>query len=308
MSIPKPNSLPIITPRRLRPGDLIGVISPAGPVDASDLKPGLDLLAAGGFRIYEAPHLYDRHGYLAGQDAARLSDLHAMFSDNEIAAVLCARGGYGCLRLLDRLDYELIRSHPKILVGYSDITALLMAVYRKTGLVTFHGPMVRGLSAVSNDSLESLLKVLSSEQPVLFDPMEATPLIPGRAEGPLLGGNLSLICHLVGTPFLPPLEGCILFIEDRGEPLYRIDRMLTYLSLTGQLKGIAGLIAGQFTDCGDTSAIDRILMDTASDLKIPLVTGFPTGHGPKNLVLPLGLSAQLDSHRMTLRILAPGVV
>jgi muramoyltetrapeptide carboxypeptidase len=307
MSPSRSHSPPIIIPPRLRPGDLIGVISPAGPVDASDLKPGLDLLVSRGFRVQEAPHLYDRHGYLAGDDEARLSDLHAMFLDREITAVFCARGGYGSLRLLDRIDYDLIREHPKILVGYSDITALMMAIYKQTGLVTFHGPMVRGLSTISGDSLKGLLHILWSEEPLLLDPMEGTPLILGQAEGPLMGGNLSLICHLVGTPFLPSLDGCILFIEDRGEPLYRIDRMLTHLSLAGQLKGIAGVIGGEFMGCGQPSEIDRLLRAVASNLRIPLVTGFPVGHGRNNLTLPLGMPTQLDTHRMTFSTVKPCV-
>ncbi len=290
----------MLIPPRLRPGDLIGVISPAGPVDASDLKPGLDLLISRGFRVREATHLYDRHDYLAGEDEARLSDLHAMFLDREISAVFCARGGYGSLRLLARMDYTLIREHPKIIVGYSDITALLMAIYKMTGLVAFHGPMVRGLPTVSEDSREGLLQTVSSEQPVSFDPLKGTSLIPGTAEGPLLGGNLSLICHLVGTPFLPSLDGCILFLEDIGERLYRIDRMLTHLLLSGQLNGIAGLIGGEFIDCGDTSSTDRLLMAMASELDIPLITGFPAGHGQNNLTLPLGMPANLDTRRMTL--------
>lgn len=300
-------SPPCHHPPRLRPGGLIGVISPAGPVNASDLKPDLDLLTSWGFSIRESSHLYDRHDYLAGEDEDRLSDLHAMFMDSEIAAVFCARGGYGSFRLLDRIDYDLIRDHPKILVGYSDITALLMAIHKKTGLVTFHGPMVRGLSSVSDDSIQGLLGILSSDQPVSFDLMKGTPLISGKAEGPLMGGNLSLICHLVGTPFLPSLNGAILFIEDRGEPLYRIDRMLTHLALAGQLGGIAGLIGGQFIDCGQPSEIDRLLMAVASDLAIPLVTGFPVGHGPNNLTLPLGMTARLDTRLMNLSALKPCV-
>jgi len=301
MSPSRLQSPPLIIPPRLKPGDLIGVISPAGPVDPSGLKPGLDLLASRGFRVREAAHLYDRNDYLAGHDQARLSDLHAMILDSEIAAVFCARGGYGCLRLLQGIDYDLIRQHPKIIVGYSDITALLMAVYRETGMVTFHGPMVRSLSTITETSLEVFFQVLSWEEPLLLNPMQGTVLVPGEAEGPLLGGNLSLICHLVGTPFLPSLEGAILFIEDCKEPLYRIDRMLTHLSLAGQLKGIAGLIGGEFLDCGDTSAIDRLLMDVASDLGIPLISGFPAGHGSINLTLPVGMPVRLDTRGMTLQ-------
>lgn len=304
----KPQRLSLIKPPRLRPGDLIGIISPAGPVDKSELQPDLELLRSSGLRIHIAPHLYDRHDYLAGDDEARLSDLHAMFRDREIKAIFCARGGYGTLRLLDKIDYDLIREHPKILVGYSDITALLMAISKKTGLVTFHGPMVRGLCALHDNSRESLFRLISSNQPVSFSPMAGNSLGAGRATGPLIGGNLSLICHLIGTPFLPSLDGSILFIEDRGEPLYRIDRMLTHLALTGQLKGLAGLIGGEFIECGDNSAIDNLLNTLASDLDIPLTTGFPLGHGLTNLALPLGIHAELDTDLMTLSLLESCVI
>ncbi len=300
--------MPIIKPPKLRPGDLIGVISPAGPVDESELKPDLELLVSSGLKVRPAPHLYDRHDYLAGDDDARLSDLHAMFLDREIRAIFCARGGYGSLRLLDRIDYDLITKHPKIIVGYSDITALLMAIHTKTGLITFHGPMVRGLSSVHDSNWTHLFRLISSDQPISFSPMAGNRLISGRARGPLIGGNLSLICHLIGTPFLPSLDGCILLMEDRGEPLYRIDRMLTHLALAGQLKGIAGLIGGEFLDCGDTSAIDDLLNTVASDLNIPLITGFPAGHGLKNLALPIGIPAQLDTELMTLSTLEACVI
>jgi len=299
--------LTITKPPKLRPGDLIGVISPAGPVDEAGLKPDLDLLVSSGFKVRPAAHLYDRQDYLAGDDDARLSDLHAMFLNREINAIFCSRGGYGSLRLLDRVDYDLIREHPKIIVGYSDITALLMAIYKKTGLITFHGPMVRGLSSLHDDNRAHLFQLISSDQPVSFSPMTGKRIISGRAQGPLMGGNLSLICHLVGTSYLPSLDGCILFVEDRGEPAYRIDRMLTHLALSGQLKGIAGLIGGEFLDCGEISLIDNLLNRLASDLNIPLITGFPTGHGLKNLALPIGIPAQLDTGLMTLSTLEPCV-
>jgi len=304
----KPKRLPLIKPPRLRPGDLIGIISPAGPVDESELQPGLELLESSGLRIHVAPHVYDRHDYLAGDDEARLSDLHAMFQDREIKAIFCARGGYGTLRLLDKIDYDLIREHPKIIVGYSDITALLMAINKKTGLVTFHGPMVRGLSALHDNSRESLFRLISSNQPVSFSPMAGNPLIAGRTTGPLIGGNLSLICHLIGTPFLPSLDGCILFIEDRGEPPYRLDRMLTHLLLAGQLNKIAGLIGGEFIECGDNSAIDNLLNTLASDLDIPLIIRFPVGHSLTNRTLPLGINAEIDTSLMTLSLLESCVI
>ena len=296
------DKLPIIKPPRLKKGDQIGIIAPAGPVDDSDLQPGLEILESSGFNVRLAPHVYDRKDYLAGKDEARLSDLHTMLQDEEIKAVMCARGGYGSLRLLDGIRYDLIRQAPKIIAGYSDITALLMAIHTNTGLITFHGPMVRGLISNDRSNWESLFRLISSDQPAEMDLKECTVLLPGKASGPLIGGNLSLICHLLGTPYLPSLEGCILFIEDKGESLYRLDRMLTHLALTGMLNGISGLIAGRFEECGDETDIHILLNSIVSELGIPLVAGFPIGHGQKNIALPLGLTAEFDTERMTLTI------
>jgi len=294
--------LPTIKPPRLRTGDRIGVISPAGPVNKSDLQPGLAILESSGFRVRLAPHVYDSVDYLAGKDGDRLEDLHSMLKDQEVKAVFCARGGYGSLRLLEKISYGLLKETPKIIVGYSDITALLMAINSKTGLVTFHGPMVRELALGDNGNWESLLRLLTSDQQTRHDLNECSVLVPGKAKGTLIGGNLSLICHLLGTPFLPSLEDSILFIEDRGESLYRLDRMLTHLKLTGQLKGITGLIAGQFQECGHMADINRLLLDIVSELDIPIATGFPMGHGLKNIALPLGLTADVDTELMTLTI------
>jgi muramoyltetrapeptide carboxypeptidase len=266
------------------------------------------MLKSSGFKVYLAPHVYNNTGYLAGDDEVRLKDLHDMFLDPEVKAIFCARGGYGSLRLLDKIQYDLIKENPKIIVGYSDITALFMAIYEKTGLITFHGPMVRDLSYNSGRNWDSLLRLLSSDKSLELSMTEKAALIPGSARGPLIGGNLSLICHLVGTPFLPSLDGCILFIEERGEPIYRIDRMLVHLGLSGHLKHLAGLITGQFEECGDTAAISGLLMDIVSDLNIPLATGLMVGHGQKNLALPLGLKAELDTDRMTLSFMEGGVM
>jgi muramoyltetrapeptide carboxypeptidase len=292
----------VIKPPRLKRGDKIGVISPAGPVNESDLQPGLKILRSSGFEVHLGPHVYSSRAYLAGDDEVRLQDLHNMFRDPQIDAVFCARGGYGSPRLLDMIDYDLIKENPKILVGYSDITALLMAVHGKTGLITFHGPMVRELPKNKSKNWGSLLRLLSSVKPVKLILTEKTGLVLGRAKGPLIGGNLSLICNLLGTPFLPSLGGCILFIEERKEPIYRVDRMLTHLALSGELKRLSGLIAGQFEGCGDTAAINGLLMEIVSDLEIPLATGIPVGHGPENIALPLGGMVVLDTNQMTLSI------
>ena len=298
----------MIKPSRLNPGDSIGIVSPAGPVDRSHLAAGLQFLKTKGFKVQVGPHVYDRREYLAGKDEDRLSDLHHMFRNAEIKAVFCSRGGYGSLRLLDRIDFDLIRKNPKIIVGYSDITALLTAIFEKTGLVTFHGPMVKGVSSLPEKAWRNLLRIISSEQPAVFSPMEGYPLSGGNGTGPIMGGNLSLICRLVGTPFMPSLRGSILFVEDRGEALYRLDRMFTHLVLSGSLEGIKGLIVGQFIDCGDPAAVDHLIKERFAPMNIPIATGFPLGHGPENTTLPLGIVAELDTDAMTLSLLEPTVL
>ncbi len=298
----------MIKPSKLKPGDAVGVVSPAGPVNRNELNADLHFLKTKGFTVHVAPHVYDRQEYLAGNDEDRLSDLHDMFRNTEIEAVFCSRGGYGSLRLLDRIDYDLIRKNPKILVGYSDITALLTAISKKTGLITFHGPMVKGLSSLPEKAWRNLVQMISSEQPASFSPMSGYSLRGGKATGPIMGGNLSLICRLLGTPFMPSLAGCILFIEDRGEALYRLDRMLTHLTLAGSFDGIKGLITGQFIDCGEQTAIDRLIKERFTPMNIPMAAGFPLGHGPENTTLPLGILAELDTDIMALSFLESAII
>ena len=292
----------VIKPPRLRPGGRIGVISPAGPVEESELQAGLENLTLAGFEIRLASHVYARKEYLAGGDEGRLADLHAMFRDRQINAIFCTRGGYGTLRLLQKVDYPMIRKNPKILMGYSDITALLLAVHKKTGLVTFHGPTVRDLASGGAEDLRRLLQPLQKNHPLRLTLGERSALIPGRAQGPLIGGNLTMLCHLLGTPFFPSLTGRILFLEDRGEPLYRIDRMITHLRLSGRVEGIAGIALGRFEECGEDTALHELFRERFLDLQVPVATGLPVGHGESNSILPLGLSAELDTERMTLTI------
>ncbi|MFC1533074.1 LD-carboxypeptidase [Thermodesulfobacteriota bacterium] len=289
----------IIKPPRLKPGDIIGIIAPAGPVTRSELQPAIDFLITKGYRIIQAPHLYHKQDYLAGYDDARLEDLHSMFQDKDIKAVFCARGGYGTLRLLDKIDYDLIRRNPKIVVGYSDISALLLAIYKKTNLVTFHGPVVKELSG-NYQKMDDFFNIITSNETLELDMSGGTALTTGRAKGILLGGNLSLISHMVGTPFMPSMKGAVLFIEDKGESLYRTDRMLTHLRLSGILKDLAGLIAGRFVDCGDISDINRLLMDIVSGSDFPVFSGLPAGHGTRNITIPLGLRVDLDTMNKTL--------
>ncbi len=292
----------ILKPPKLQKGQVVGIIAPAGPVTPAEIQPGIDLLESLGYKVVSSPHLYMREGYLAGDDATRLEALHSMLGNGDVKVIFCARGGYGTLRLLEKIDFNLIRMNPKIIVGYSDITALLLAIYKKTGLVTFHGTMVKELKRNRNRNLKSFLDLVLSEQLLNLNLGKGIPLVPGVAEGTLLGGNLSLICHLIGTPFMPSLKRAILFLEEKEEPLYRIDRMMTHLRLSGQLRGLAGLIAGKFKNCGDMRSINQILVDAVSDLHVPVMSGLPVGHGLENISLPMGVQASLDTERMSLSI------
>jgi muramoyltetrapeptide carboxypeptidase len=292
-----------IIPPRLEQGDGIGIIAPAGPIADPELQPGADLLTSLGFKVFLSSHVLGKKDYLAGDDRVRLRDLHDMFRDDKIKAILCARGGYGTLRLLESIDYEIIRENPKILVGYSDITALLVALHKRTGLVTFHGPMLRDFRRNQHENLSSLLRLVGSGDKLSLPLPDGEIICPGKAEGVLVGGNLNLLCHLLGTSFIPAPKGKILFIEEKGEPLYRVDRMLTHLKLSGFLRKCAGIVFGEFMECGDDSSLTQVLQDRTLDLDVPVVTGLRAGHGEENVTLPIGVRASLDTENMSLDIL-----
>lgn len=285
----------IILPPRLRQGDKIGITAPAGPVSPQELQPAFDLIRSNGYVPEFSSDIFETKDYLAGDDSLRLENLHSMFRDNGIKAVICARGGYGTTRLLGRIDYDLIHSHPKIIAGYSDITALLLAVYKNTGMVTFHGPVARELGKNSNKNLKAFLDTVSGKEGLHIDLSEDRILSQGRADGILLGGNLSLICNLIGTPFLPSFKDVILFIEDKGEPLYRIDRMLTHLRYSGIIDDIAGLVTGSFEGCGSIPEIDHLLAENFKGSDFPVVSGLPAGHGTENITIPLGVGVEINT-------------
>jgi muramoyltetrapeptide carboxypeptidase len=291
-----------IIPPRLEQGDGIGIIAPAGPVLEPEIQPGADLLMSLGFKVFVSSHVLEKKDYLAGDDRVRLGDFHDMFRNDRVRAILCARGGYGTLRLLDSINYDVIRENPKILIGYSDITALLIALHKRTGLITFHGPVLRDFRKNQHKNLESLLHLVSSGEKPSFPLSDGKIIRPGKVTGVLLGGNLSLLCHLLGTYFMPPPKGKILFIEEKGEPLYRIDRMLTHLKVSGFLRRCAGIVFGDFRECGDSSSLTQVLQERTSDLEMPVVTGLRTGHGEENVTLPIGVRACLDTENMSLSI------
>jgi len=289
-----------IKPKTLCKGDLIGVIAAAGPVTPAEIEPGVALLESRGYRVRLSEALYEKKGYLAGEDSIRLAELERMFGDEEVKAVICARGGYGTLRLLERLDFKLIRSHPKIFMGFSDITALLWAFYKETGLITFHGPMVKSLGSDQARNLESFENLMTAQSPLQLKLDQGTVIRPGKVSGTLLGGNLSLIAHMIGTAFMPELKGTLLFLEDTNEALYRIDRYLSHLRLSGLLDDLAGIILGRFEGCEEVDQLPDLFAERLAGLGIPVCSGLPVGHGAENLALPLGIQATLDTGRMTL--------
>ena len=298
----------------------------AAPNEPERIRFAIDTVESLGFKVKPGAHLYDRDGYLAGSDAARAADLNAMFADDGVDAIWCVRGGYGASRILPALDYALMQRRPKALIGYSDITALHVAIHRHAGLVTFHGPVA--FRAFTPYSLGELKRVLwTGETPVRLGgppPFEraegrvdwenrVATLVPGRARGRLLGGNLCLMSHLCGTPYFPDLRGAILFLEDVEEAYYRIDRMLTQLWLSGALAGVAGVAFGKFTNCNSSPfflqnrPLDDILAERCRALGVPAVSGIMVGHIEDQTTLPLGCLAELDADAGTLTLLEPGV-
>lgn len=321
----------LIKPARLEPGQTIGVCCPASPPpDPTAIDRALAALAALGYRTRLAPRARARHGFLAGSDRDRAGDLMRLFGDARVDAIFCVRGGYGCTRLLERLDYAAIRAHPKILLGYSDVTALHCALWKFAGLLSFHGPVLNSdflRDPINEFTMTSLWRNLTqptapgsiwgaTEPGALPTAAAPTTLRAGRATGRLLGGNLTLLNALVGTPWLPLLRGKILFFEDLDEAPYRLDRMLTQLLSAGVLRGVAGIAIGTNVGCEDPKraqfqeyrqTAEDVLRERLTPLRVPVVCGLPFGHQAINATLPVGARAELDARRGDLRILESAV-
>ena len=292
--------LPLIKPKRLKPGDVLGVVVPASPFDREPFEAGLGCIEKMGFSCVVADGAFDRDGYLAGSDENRAAQIHRFFQDPQIAGIICARGGYGSMRLLSLIDFELVRQNPKVFVGFSDASVLLAAFYAKSGLACFHGPMVAALGRGDGDSAKALRAALTGDQAIRLCSGDGTAVCPGTAAGPVCGGNLTVLCHTIGTPFAPPLAGHLLFLEDVGEAPYRIDRMLTQMRLAGALEGVKGVVLGDFENCGEPGQARRIVAQIFADAGVPILAGIAAGHGKKNLTLAIGPSAVLDADRGTL--------
>ena len=305
--------MPII-PGHLEYGDTIGVVAPASaPADPKGIDRCVAALEALGFRAKLAANVRQRWGFLAGSDRDRAADLMGMFHDPKVKAILCARGGYGSARLLPLLDYAAIRLHPKILVGYSDITSLHCALLRKSNLVSFHGPMLNSdfiKDHCPEFTRQGFLRTLVHPSPAGsisrgYPGKTVSILRRGRVSGALVGGNLALLCAALGTPYLPSFRNRILFIEDLDEAPYRFDRMLTQLLNAGLLQQVAGVAVGINRNCKDPKArtaneyrqtLEDVLRERLLPLKLPVVIGLPFGHVRWNATLPVGVRATLDAH------------
>ncbi|MEZ2321185.1 MAG: LD-carboxypeptidase [Microcoleus sp.] len=308
-----PKSSTPILPRRLQLGDTVALINPAAFAYEKEVKPFLKAAELLGLKIKLGEHFYDRYGYLAGKDADRAADVNNAFADSSVQAIFTGMGGWGCGRILPLLDYNIIRNNPKIIIGFSDVTALLLAIHTKTNLVTFHGPL--GVSSWSSFTVDYLKKVLFEGDTVTCQnpqKMDIETIREGKARGKLIGGNLSVISTMIGSGYLPDWQNNILFVEEVSEEVYRIDRMLTQLKLAGILDQISGFIFGQCTKCDpetpkESLTLTQVLSDRIRPLKIPAWYGSAIGHIRDKFTLPIGQEVEIDARYGTIRLLEPAV-
>jgi muramoyltetrapeptide carboxypeptidase len=315
---------PLIKPPRLREGELVGLIAPGGHTSDASIEKAVKRIEALGFRVKQGANLREVHGNYAGSVQQRIADLHAMFADPEVKAIWCIRGGSGCISLLSSIDYALVRANPKILLGYSDITALHLAIQRHAGLVTFHGPVAS--SGQSDYSTEHMLALLMDPAPTytipmamenarraIEDPHYAIRTVHGgKATGPLIGGNLSMVSALAGTPYAADFRNSILFVEDVNEAPYRIDRWMTQLDLSVGLANAAGVMIGICENCEGHDEDISLTLDQTLDMHLqpltkPAVTGYSFGHIRNQFTIPMGIRATLDTERQTVTLLEAAV-
>lgn len=311
----------LLKPPRLKKRDVIGIVAPASPVlDPSRIDRGVSYLERLGYDVMVGANILKRNGYLAGTDEERAADLHAMFRDRRVTMILCARGGYGTPRLLRLLDYRLIKKNPKIFVGFSDISALQLAFWTTCGLVTFHAPMLATDMADPMDPFteEMFWLLVTSNQKVgtvpFPEPMETKVIRPGSFAGHLLGGNLSILVSLLGTPYQPSLDNSALFLEEVGEEPYRIDRMLMQLQNASALTRCRGVLVGQCTDCvprdpdRPSLLLEEVLKQFALAIKKPVISNVPFGHVKQKITLPVGVKVRVDVERRSMELLEAAVV
>lgn len=309
-----------IKPKALYKGDVVGIIAPASAPSIDDkITKGAEYLERLGYHVKLGKHIRAQRGFLGGTDKERAEDINSMFGDKNVKAIICIRGGYGTYRILPMLNYSLIKRNPKILVGYSDITALQLALYKKTGLISFSGPMagVEMWNGIDSFTEEHFWKVVTSTKKLGKvknpDSKPFKTLVKGSASGILLGGNLSLICAMMGTQYIPSFKNSLLFFEEIEEEVSRFDRMVNHLRISNVLNETKGVIVGELTDVKASDATkphltaNQILNDHLSTLLKPVVTGLVYGHIPRKLTMPIGIRAKLDATKQELYFLEPAV-
>ncbi len=298
-----------LRPGRLAKGSKVGLVAPASALSRSAFEQTLENIQSLDFEVTYTDNLRVRSGFLSGTDEQRANDLHQMFMDDSVEGIICARGGYGSGRLLPLLDFDIIRANPKVLLGFSDITALHQAIYHNTGLITFHGPV--GASTFNDFTRDYLEDVCMKGKRVKIKPDDVDIIFEGSTAGKLIGGNLSLLASQVGTPYQPSYRDHILFIEEIGESTYRVDRMLTQLKQSKALDGVKGILLGYFTNCdakpGDPGyetslGLREVFVDQFESLNIPVMAGFPFGHEAHNITLPIGCMATMDTQKGKLQL------
>lgn len=293
--------LPIIRPTRLKRGDTLGIAAPAGPFNIDLFKQGAKVLRDMGFGLKIPEGVFLRQGFLAGTDPERAAILNSLFADADVRGIICARGGYGSTRLEPFLDWEVIQANPKVFVGFSDITVLHHLINSRCGLPTFHGPMVTTLANAPKITCQAFCETLTSPASITIAAGAGRVVRPGDGAGLVAGGNLTMVCHLLGTPLQPDFTGRILFLEEVNEAPYRIDRMLRQMQLAGCFDAVAGVVLGDFVECGDPRAIAESLDALFASSDFPVLAGFPAGHGRVNHTLPLGIEAVLTTDPPVLR-------
>ncbi len=311
-----------ILPKRLEKGDLIGLVTPGGTIKSEQLTETVEKLEGFGFRTYFKESVLSEYGYLAGTDRERADELMQMFTDENVDAILCVRGGYGSIRLLDLLDYDQIQQNPKALIGYSDITALLTSIYERTGLVTFHGPM--GVSSFNDFTYHSFENILMNPQRHQRYPYEREAntegnpeydiytINEGKAEGKLIGGNISVLDSMIGSAYEPDFENRIVYLEEVGEQTYRVDKMLFHLLYATNIKKAAGIVMGVFDECNLNKeepklTLKQAITDLLKPLGIPVSYGLSFGHIASMITIPNGIKARMNADKNTLKILEKAV-
>jgi muramoyltetrapeptide carboxypeptidase len=315
----------VIKPKRLKPGDTIGLVAPGSYISESELKDSIKNLEDLGFKVVYTEKILLQNGYFSGTDEQRAEDLTYMFNRNDVAGIVCTRGGYGCARILPLLDYDVIEENPKILIGYSDVTALNYGIFRKTGLITFHGPV--SISTFNEFSVNNFKKTLMNpSDEIVFEnsnsgedenPYGVVSIGRGKKQGRLVGGNLSIAVSLIGTEYDVDFDDTIIYLEEIGEEPYRIDRMLTQMIQAEKFEDANGIAMGIFRKCepkikdpsfSKSFSLMDVLKDRLSNLKIPVVYGMSFGHIKDKFTIPFGIEAELDSEKQSITLMESPVI